>query len=191
MRENYFICHLFIEKNYPVLHICALQKYVNLCFQYLVWPPLAAVTEGKVSCKYWSVLHNNVGVLAHSLVKNHLNSVMLVGFLMNCLLRSFHKILIGLRSGLWLSHSKTLTLFFFNHSLVEWLVCLGLLSCCMTFSWDSVLKQMSWHFPLEFAGIIQNSLFHQWWQAVLAKMLHNRPKPWYYHHHVSQMGEDS
>ncbi len=51
---------------------------------------------------------------------------------MNCLRRSFRNILIGLRSGLWLSHSKTLTLFFFNQSLVEWLVCLGLLSCCMT-----------------------------------------------------------
>ncbi len=103
---------------------------------------------------------------------------------MNCLLGSFHNILIGLRSGLWLSHSKTLSLFFFNHSLVEWLVCLGLLSCCMT----HVLKQMSWRFPLEFAGIIQNSLFQQWWQAVLAKMQQNSPKPWYYHHHVSQMG---
>ncbi len=75
----YILCHLFIEKNYTVLHICALQKYVNLCLQYLVWPSFAAVTEDKVSCKYWSVLQ--VEVLAHSLVQNHLNSVMLVGFL--------------------------------------------------------------------------------------------------------------
>ncbi len=29
VREK-FLCHLFIEKNDPVLHICALQKYVNL-----------------------------------------------------------------------------------------------------------------------------------------------------------------
>ncbi len=60
VREKYFLCHLFIEKSDPVLHICALQMYVNLCFQYLVWPPFAAVAEGKVSCKCWSVLHNNM-----------------------------------------------------------------------------------------------------------------------------------
>ncbi len=36
VREKYFLCNLFIEKNDAVLHICVLQKYVNLCFQYLV-----------------------------------------------------------------------------------------------------------------------------------------------------------
>ncbi len=35
VREKYCLCHLSIEKNYPVLHTFALQKYVNLCFQYL------------------------------------------------------------------------------------------------------------------------------------------------------------
>ncbi len=55
----------------------------------------------------------------------------------------------------------------------------GCLAAWHIFSWDSVLKQMSWRLSLEFAGIIQNSLFHQWWQAVLAKMQQNRPKPWY------------
>ncbi len=30
MRQKCFLCHLFIEKNDPVLHICVLQKYVNL-----------------------------------------------------------------------------------------------------------------------------------------------------------------
>ncbi len=108
---------------------------------------------------------------------------------MNCFLRSFHNILIGLRSGLWLSHFKILTLFFFNHSLVDWLVCLG---CCLAawpmFSSDSVFKQTSWSVPLEFAGIIYNSLFHQWWQALLAMMQQIRRKPSYYHHHDSQMG---
>jgi len=33
---------------------------------------------------------------------------------------------------IYILHSKTLILSFFNHSLVERLVCLGLLSCCMT-----------------------------------------------------------
>ncbi len=30
MRHKYFLCHLFIEKKYPLLHICALQMYANL-----------------------------------------------------------------------------------------------------------------------------------------------------------------
>ncbi len=42
MREEKNICLLFIDKNCPVLHICALQKYVNTYF------------------KCWSVLHNTI-----------------------------------------------------------------------------------------------------------------------------------
>ncbi len=30
MREKYFICHLFIQENDPILHICEWQNYVNL-----------------------------------------------------------------------------------------------------------------------------------------------------------------
>ncbi len=45
---------------------------------------------------------------------------------------------------------------------------------------------MYWHFLLEFV-IVQNELFHQWWQAAMAQMKQNRTKPWCYHHHVSQM----
>ncbi len=30
--KQYMLCHLLIEKNEPVLHICEWQKYVNLCF---------------------------------------------------------------------------------------------------------------------------------------------------------------
>ncbi len=123
MREKYFLYRLFIEKNDPVLQICVLQKYVTLCFQYLVWPPFAGVTEGKflvnadqsctITCRSFSPF----------LSEEPLQLCDVGGFPpMNCLLRSFHNIWIGLRSGLWLSHSKTLTLFFFNHSLVEWLV---------------------------------------------------------------------
>ncbi len=58
--KNIFFVIYLLRKNYPLLHICALQKYVNLCFQYVVWPSFAAVTEGKVSCKRWWVLHNNM-----------------------------------------------------------------------------------------------------------------------------------
>ncbi len=30
MRQKYFLCHLFIQENDPILHICEWQKYVNL-----------------------------------------------------------------------------------------------------------------------------------------------------------------
>ncbi len=133
VRGKYFLCHLFIEKNYPVLHICALQKYVNLCFQYLVWPPFTFTFMHLADAFIQSDLHCNqvTGFFFYILSALALKLCDIGGFPpMNSLLRSFHNILIGLRSGLWLS--KTLTLFFFNHSLVEWLVCLGLLSCCMT-----------------------------------------------------------
>ncbi len=30
MTQKYFLCHLFIQENYPILHICEWQKYVNL-----------------------------------------------------------------------------------------------------------------------------------------------------------------
>ncbi len=30
IRQKYFLCHLFIQENYPILHICEWQKYVNL-----------------------------------------------------------------------------------------------------------------------------------------------------------------
>ncbi len=38
------IIYLFIEKNYQVLHISEQQKYVNLCFQYMVCYFFAAIT---------------------------------------------------------------------------------------------------------------------------------------------------
>ncbi len=30
IRQKYFLCHLFIHENDPILHICEWQKYVNL-----------------------------------------------------------------------------------------------------------------------------------------------------------------
>ena len=49
--------------------------------------------------------------------------------LCTALLRSHHSILVSLRSGLWLNHCNTLILFFFRHSVVDLLLCLGSLSC--------------------------------------------------------------
>ena len=59
---------------------------------------------------------------------------MLLHFFKVCtsLLRSSHTVPIRLRSGLWLEHCNQLILFFFRHSVVDLLLCLGSLSCCIT-----------------------------------------------------------
>ncbi len=36
MRQNIFFVIYLLRKNYPLLNVCALKKYGNLCFQYLV-----------------------------------------------------------------------------------------------------------------------------------------------------------
>jgi len=52
--------------------------------------------------------------------------------LYSALLRSWCIISVRLRSCLWLGQCNTLILFFFSHSVVDLLVFLGSLSCCMT-----------------------------------------------------------
>lgn len=104
---------------------------LNLCFRYLVWPPLCRNTDSEALLFKTKVLinpaHRPGGISADSSVQNSFTSGSLVGFPhMNCL----HNISIGLRSGLWLGRYKTFILFFFNHLLV----CLGLLS-----SWTDAL----------------------------------------------------
>lgn len=63
------------------------------------------------------------------LLTNCFNSVMLVGlFAWTALFRLFQHIYIGLRSGV----GQKVNFFCFNHSLVDWLLCLGSLSCLMS-----------------------------------------------------------
>lgn len=42
IKQMKILGHFFIEGSDPILHICELHKYVNLCFQYLLWPPLCS-----------------------------------------------------------------------------------------------------------------------------------------------------
>ncbi len=89
MREKYFLCNLFIEKNDPVSHICVLQKYV-------LSVSAAAVTEGKVSSVSCTITCKSFSPF---LSAEPLKLCDVGGFPpMNCLLRSFHNILIGLKS---------------------------------------------------------------------------------------------
>jgi len=61
--------------------------------------------------------------------------------LWTALLRSHHRNSIRLRSGVWLGHCNILILFFFSHSVINLMVFLGTLSCCMTQSLPTVSCQ--------------------------------------------------
>ena len=56
--------------------------------------------------------------------------------------KSYHRFSIGLRSGLWLGHSKTFKCFPLNHSSVALAVCLGLSMSCWKVNLRSCLKSL-------------------------------------------------
>ncbi len=96
------------------IHI--LQKYVNVCFQYLVWLHFAAVTAGKADQSCTTSCRNFSSFLS--------TKPLVMWFLKTPCFRSFHNNSVGLWFRHWLGRSKTLPLFFFNHSLIKRLVCL-------------------------------------------------------------------
>ncbi len=55
---------------------------------------------------------------------------------------SLHRFYMGLRSGDWLGHSRTLMCFFLSHSFVALTVCFGLLSC-----WNTIHNPFSMPWP--------------------------------------------
>ncbi len=93
-----------------------LQKYVNVCFQYLVWLHFAAVTAGKADQSCTTSCRNFSSFLS--------TKPLVMWFLKTPCFRSFHNNSVGLWFRHWLGRSKTLPLFFFNHSLIKRLVCL-------------------------------------------------------------------
>ncbi len=99
------------------------------------------------------------------------------------LLRSFHRIVIGLRSGLWLGQSKTWTLFFFKTTL-----CRMTCACILAFSFIMCryihCSSMMAGCPRPRAAttaqamILPSTVFHRWrrflrWNAVCPFLQHN------------------
>ena len=86
---------------------------------------------------------------------------------MHSSLKSHHSISGRLRSGLWLDHCNTLILFFFRHSAVDLLLCLGSLSCWWpSYSHALAVRQMASHLTLEYFGIQRSSWWTQWIHGV-------------------------
>jgi hypothetical protein len=77
-----------------------------------------------------SLAHLSTGIFANSSRQNWSSSFKLEWFRWcTAIFKSFHRFSIGLRSGLWRSHSNTFKCFPLNHSSVALAVCLGPLSC--------------------------------------------------------------
>ncbi len=77
--------------------------------------------------------HTVAGILAHSSMQISSRAVMFWGCRWATrTFNSLQRFSMGLRSGDWLGHSRTLKCFLRTHSFVDWVVCLGSLSCWKT-----------------------------------------------------------
>ncbi len=84
MRLKYFLCHLFILENYPILHICKCQKYVNLLNQQIIRVKLESicaevfsVSAMTIKCQYVTRFIQRTGIyqsLIMSLEVNHVTN---------------------------------------------------------------------------------------------------------------------
>ncbi len=100
--------------------------------QYFVIYPLLAMTEVKLFCKSSQGFTHVAGILAHSSMQISSRADVLGLSLGNTDFQLSPKIFMGLRSGDWLGHSRTLKCFLRSHSFVARAVCLGSLSCWKT-----------------------------------------------------------
>ena len=127
----------------PPCHYLFSKNWVNN-----VEPPSAAVSWSDRS-QSLSWLWRNLGPLFFPALLQ-LIEVCSIG-LCTALWRSHHSISVRLRSGLWQDHCNTLILFFFTHSVVDLLLCLGSLSCWWaSFSPALAAGQMASHLTQRF-----------------------------------------
>ena len=90
--------------------------------------------------------------------------------------KSYHRFSIGLRSGIWLGHSKTFRCFPINHSSVALTVCLGSLSCWKVNLHPSLKSLEDWS---------SHPSFLQFWLVSQSLPMKNIPTAWCCHHHAS------
>jgi len=87
-----------------------------------------------ISCSWSPGLHTSQeGFCPTPLCRSSPKSLMFRGWcLATRTFSSLHRFSMGLRSGDWLGHSRTLMCFFLSHSFVALAVCFGSLSCWKT-----------------------------------------------------------
>ena len=102
--------------------------------QYFIVYPLLAMTEVKRFLQVFTrLVHTVAGILAHSSMQISYRAVMFWGCRRATrTFNSLQRFSMGLRSGDWLGHSRTLKCFLRSHSFVALALCLGSLSCWKT-----------------------------------------------------------
>ena len=107
--------------------------------------------------------HHCGGILAHSCMQNWFNSATVVGFhAWTARFKSCCNISIGIRSGLWLGHSKTSNLLLFSHFHVDLIVCFGSLFYCVTqlhFSFSSQTDGLTFSCRIPIQSRIHGSFY--------------------------------
>ncbi len=96
---------------------------------------------------------------------------------------SLQRFSMGLRSGDWLGHSRTLKCFLRSHSFVARAVCLGSLSCWKT---QSSFIFNGWGFRSKSHDTWPHSFFPLHRSVVMLPLQKNSPKAWCFHPHASQ-----
>ncbi len=124
-----------------------------------------------------SLSHRCGGILSHSSLQNCFNSATLevLRAWKDCL-RSCHSISIGVKSGLWLSHSKTLISFLLSYSELDLLMCLGSLSCCKT--QERLNLRSNWWLDILLQDFLIECRIHDSfdvWQVVQVLKIQSRP----------------
>ncbi len=118
------------------MHFNEWNKYLtpsqNMTF-YLVAKLLLAITEVRRFLQLATrFAHISRGILSHSSLQILFKSFR--GWsLATRTFSSLHRVSMGLRSGDWLGHSRTLMCFFLSHSFVDLAICFGSLSCWNTY----------------------------------------------------------
>ena len=99
--------------------------------QYFVEAPLAAIAASSLLGHVCiSFRHLDLGIFCHSSVQICSSSIKFdEKRRWPAIFKSFHRFSMGFKSWLWLGHSRTFTLLFWNHSSVALAVCLGSFSC--------------------------------------------------------------
>ena len=164
MKKEITILHIFIEHTHLKFKMVVEEASEPLEL-ITSWPPVAAITSTR-RFLYFSF---------YSSWQNYLSSAIVFGHLMcMTLFKSFHSLSLGLRSGLWLGHSKRWILFFWSHSVVDLLWCFGSLFCCI------IQLQLTFRHSHNFLilGI----------HLTLNDYLLGRPRSWCFLHHTLQLG---
>ena len=151
-----------------------------MLYSVLCWSTFGTITAlNRLGYDATSLAHLYLGSFFHSSLQI-LTSPVRLDRESRCtaIFRSLQRCLIGFKSGLWLSHSRTFRDLSQSHSCIVLAVCLGLLSRLRSWAlWSRFSSKISLYFAL--------FIFPQSWLVSQSLPLKNIPTAWCCHHHAS------